>query len=333
MRLSGITNPTTLVACYCQTMLVRLLCMAGTSLLAVVGASAQTYPNKPIRIVTNEVGGGADFVSRLIAQGLTVSLGQQVIVDNRGNIAGELAAKATPDAYTLLLNGGTLWLMPFLRDNMSYDPVKDLSPLSLTSMIPTVLVVHPSVAANSVKELIALARANPGKLNYGSGSSSAPTHLAAELFKSMANLNIVRIPFRGSGPALNGLIGGEVQMMFPNAAAAQPHIKSGRLKALAVASSQPSALAPGLPTVAATVPGFESASLMGMFAPARTPAKLVQFLNQEIVRVLNRAEVRQKLFAAGVDSVGTTPEQFAVTIKSEMARLGKVIRDGGIRAE
>ena len=304
--------------------------------LMVLGAgvvSGQDYPNKPIRIVTGASGGGGDFASRLIGQGLTDRLGQQVVVDNRGNIAGEIVSKAPPDGYTLLVEGASFWIAPLLQKT-PYDPVRDFAPITVAVSTPNILAVHPSVTANSVKELIALAKARPGALNYASGGTGGSAHLAGELLKAMAGVNIVHIPYRGTGPAVTALIGGQVQLMLANAAAVTPHVKSGRLRALAVASAQPSALAPGLPTMATSgLPDFESVLMLGIFAPARTPATLIDRLNQEIVRVLNGADVKAKLFAAGVEPVGSSPKEFAATLKSDMAKWGKVIKDAGIRAD
>ena len=217
----------------------------------------QSYPNRPVRIVTTEPGSGTDLMARIIAQELTGGLGQPVIVDNRGIIAMELVAKAAPDGYTLLLYTSPLWLTPIFRDRVPWDPVKDFSTITAATATPNVLVVHPSLPVVSVKELIALGKARPGELNYGSGSTGASAHIAAELFKAMAGVDIVRVAFKGTGAALNSLIGGQIQLMFPAAGSATPHVKSGRLKALAVTSSAPSALAPGLPTMAAAgVPGM-----------------------------------------------------------------------------
>ena len=296
--------------------------------------SGQAYPNKPIRITTTESGGGSDFIARMIAQGITGPLGQPVIVENRGGgatISGEIVAKATPDGYTLMVAAGTLWIGTLLRKT-SYDPVKDFSPITLAVSTPNILVVHPSVA-NSVKELIALAKAKPGQLNYGSGATGASSHLAAELFKSMAGVNIVRIPYKGSGPAVNAVIGNEVQMMFPNGALVVGHAKTGRLKALAVTSAEPSSVLPDLPTVAASgLPGYESELHTGIFAPAKTPAAIVKRLNQEAVRYLRTPEAKDGFMkSGGSEVVASTPEQFGAKIKSEMVRLGKVIKEAGIR--
>jgi tripartite-type tricarboxylate transporter receptor subunit TctC len=298
-------------------------------------ASSQSYPNKPIRIVTIEAGGGGDLAARLIAQGLSGSLGQQVLVDNRGGgvIAIEIVAKAPPDGYTLLLYGGTLWIGPLLQ-KVSWDPVRDFSPITLAVTFPNIVAVHPSMPVKSVKELTALAKARPGELNYGSGSIGASTHLAAELFKSMAGVNIVRVPYKGGGPATIALVTGEVQLMFATVGLVTPHVKSGRLRALAVTTAQPSALAPGLPTVAASgVPGYESASILGILAPAKTPEGIINRLNQEIVRALHRPEVKERLFSSGVETVGSSPVELAATMRAESAKWGKVVKEAGIRAE
>ena len=298
-------------------------------------ACGQNYPNKPIRIVTSEPGGGSDFTARVLAQGLTVSLGQQVIVDNRaGTItAAQIMTKAAADGYTLLSYNNSLWTLPLLQ-KMSYDPVRDFSPIILATRSPNILVVHPSVPVNSVRELIAFAKASPGKLNYASGTVGSSNHLAAELFKALAGVNIARIAYKGSGFAVSDLIGGQVQLMFATAGSVAQHVKSGRLRTLAVTSAQPSALAPGLPTLAASgVPGYESVTMYGMYAPANSPAMLINRLNQEADRFLDMPDTKERFFNAGVETVGGSPQDFAAAIKSDMARLGKVIKDAGIRAE
>ena len=301
--------------------------------LGVDAAFSQAYPNKPIRVTTTESGGGSDIVARQIAQGITGPLGQPVIVENRGGgatISGEILAKATPDGYTLMVAAGTLWIGTLLRKT-SYDPIKDFAPITLAASTPNILVVHPSVAG-SVKELITLAKSRPGQLNYGSGATGASSHLAAELFKSMAGVNIVRIPYKGSGPAVTAVIGNEVQMMFPNGSLVITHIKTGRLRGLAVTSAEASAVLPELPTVAASgLPGYESELHTGLFAPAKTPLAIIRRLNQDTVRFLRTPEARDWfLKSGGSEVVAGTPEQFGAKIKSEMVRLGKVIRDAGI---
>ena len=294
-------------------------------------ALAQAYPAKPVRIVTVAPGSANDIVARLIAQELRPVFGQTVIVDNRGTIAAESVARAPADGYTLLLYGSAVWLSPFIRSNTPWDPVKDFAPITLVAASPNIIVVHPSLPVKSVRELIALARARPGELNYAAGSLGAAPHLAAELFKAMAKLDIVRVSYKGTGGSLIGLLSGEVEMMFPTAGSVTPHIRSGKLRALAVTSLQPTALAPGLPLLAAALPGYESVSLNGMFAPARTPDPVIRQLNTEIARIMKRADVKEKLVAAGTDAMATTPEEFAVTIQSEMAKWGKLIREAGIR--
>ena len=316
-----------------MTRLVVTMFSAGV-MLSVSMTCAQNYPNKPIRIATGGAGGGSDFVSRQIAQGISGPLGQQVIVDNRGSlISVETAAKAAPDGYTLLVAGNPLWLLPLLQ-NVSFDPVRDFSPISLVSRAPSIVVVHPSVAVNSVRELITLAKARPGKLNYASSGTGGSPHLSAELFKSMAGVNIVQIPYKSPGTAINDLIGGHVDLMFAASGAIEPHIKSGRLRALAVTSAEPSPLLPGLPTVSATgLPGYESSTIQGVLAPARTPIAIINLLNREIVRTLNRPDVKERFVGAGIETVGSSPERFAAAMKSEMTRMGKVIKEAGIRPE
>ncbi len=306
----------------------------GLLALAAGEAAAQDFPIKPIRILTADAGGGNDLAARLIAQGIAGSLGQNVIVENRpANIAGEFVAKAPHDGYILLLTSSSFIVAPLMQ-KVPYDPVSDFLAISLATTSPNVLVVHPSVPAKSVKDLVALAKARPGELNYGSGPNGTSSHLAAELFKAMAGINIVRISYKGGGPAVNALIAGEVQVMLGTTGTTLPHVRTGRLRALAVTSAEMSPLAPGLPTVtAAGVPGYQSVSFNGLFAPARTPAVVINRINQELVRFLKTPEARERLLNAGMDPVASSPEQFAAMIKSEMATMGKVIRDAGIRTE
>ena len=298
--------------------------------------SGQAYPNKPIRLVTSTPGGGADFVARIAAQGLSTQLAQQVIVDNRGSgiIIGEIVAKAPADGHTVLVAGPTLWLAPFLYERLSWDPVRDFSPVTLAVSSPNILVVHPSVAANSVRELIALAKARPGALNYATGGAGSTPHLAAELFKAMAGVDLTRINYKGSGMAINDLIGGQVQVMFVVGSAGMPHVKSGRLRALAVTAAQPTRLFAGMPTVAESgLPGYQSVNNVGIFVPARTPAAIIARLNEESVRVFNSTEVKDRVLNSGSEVAAGTPAQFAAALKAEMAAMGKVIRNAGIRAE
>ena len=297
---------------------------------------AQGYPARPVHIITAESGSGGDIVGRLVVPGLSAGLGQAVVVENRGgppvNSAGAVA-KAAPDGHTLLLHGATVWLLPFMQD-AGYDVLRDLAPVTQLVSAPNVLVVNPALAVSDVKSLIALAKARPGELNYTSGPSGSTSHLTTELFKSMAAVNLVRVPFKGTAPALNDVIGGHLELMFSVAVSVTPHVKSGRLRALAIASAQPSAVAPGLPTIASFgLPGFESVITLGILAPARTLAAVLSRINREVALAANVAEVKDKIFATGAEVVAGTPEQFAATMKSEMVRMGKVIKDAGIRPD
>jgi len=296
---------------------------------------SQSYPNKPIRMVTNEVGGGGDFVGRLIAQGISGSLGQPVIIDNRGGgvIPGEIVSKAPHDGYTLLIAGGSLWIGPLLRKT-PYDAVRDFLPITIATKAPNILVVQPSLPVRSVKELISLAKAKPGALNYSTGSPGSSTHIAAELFKAMAGIDIVRIPYKGSSAGVNAVISGAVQMTFGDGASVDPQVNAGKLTALAVTSAAPSALAPGLPTVAASgLPGYESVQINALFAPARTPATIINRLNEEIVRFLQTPGANARFLNSGLEVAGGSPDELAVKMKSEIVRLGKVIKNAGINAD
>ena len=312
----------------------RVLARSAIVVCAVApAADAQPYPAKPVRIITAEVGGGGDFIARVVAGGLTTALGQQFVVENRGGLLSiDTVAKAPPDGYTLLLIGSTFWIAPLLQKT-NYDPHRDFSPITLTGTSPNILVVHPSLPVKTVKDLVALAKARPGDLNYGSGAAGTSSQLAAELFKSMAGVNIVQVPYRGNGPAMIGLTSGQVQVMFSNVNLTAPHLAAKRLTALAVTSLEPSTMAPGLPSVAATVTGYESIARWALFAPAGTPAAIVSRLNQEAVKSLTRPDVKEKLLHSGVDAVGSSPEAFTAGMRVEMTRLEKVIRQAGLRVE
>jgi len=254
-------------------------------------AQPQAYPVKPVRIVVSEAGGAGDFVARILSQGYAASMGQQVVVDNRGGgvIAGDVVARSAPDGYTLLLYGNTLWLLPMMRKQVPYDPHRDFLPVSLLTRAPAILLVHPSLPVKSVKELIALARARPGQLNYASAALGTSNHLAAEFFKHMAKVNIVRVAFRGAASAFTSVMSGQVDVMFMLGAGILPMLQSGRVRALAITSQQPSPLFPNLPTVAsAGLPGYEVYSLFGLFTPAGAPSTIVSRLNQETVTGTSR---------------------------------------------
>ena len=310
------------------------LCIAA---IVIPDATAQSYPVKPVRaIVTTPPGGGVDMVARLVAKHLTAAFAQSVIVDNRGGANGiigvDLAAKAPADGHTLLFIGNNFWVLPFLKDNVPYDPVADFAPVTLAVRSPNILVVHPSLPVNSVRELIALARARPGQLNYAAGSIGSTIHLAAELFKAMAGVKITYVPYKGAAPAMTDLMAGQAQMMF--GLSVMHHVRASRMKALAIATAQPSELAPGLPTVAAAgLPGFESAVLYSVMVKSGTPAALIERLHEEIARGLNGADVRALLLQDGSEVVASSPAQLAATVKAEMSRWGKIIRDNRIRAD
>ena len=314
-------------------------CFAWISLVAMTAlatgmASGQDYPNKPVRIITSGVGGSGDFISRLIAPGLSNLLGQPVIVENRpGFISDETVSKAPPDGYTLLVHGNAMWIAPLMQ-KVNYDPIRDFSPISLLQTYSSVLVVHPSLPVKSVKELIALAKAKPGQLNYGTSAIGGGAHLASELLKSMAGVNIVQINYKNVAATMTALISGEVQMAFTNLPEASTHIKSGRLRGLAIGNLQPSALFPSLPTVAASgLPGFEAGQFTGMFAPAKTPVSVINRLNREALQVLKQADLKEKFFNSGMEPLSSSPEEFAAMIKSDIATWGKVIKEAGIRIE
>ncbi|HKA40566.1 MAG TPA: tripartite tricarboxylate transporter substrate binding protein [Burkholderiales bacterium] len=299
-------------------------------------AYSQNYPTRPVRIVTAGVGGSSDFASRVIAQAISGPLGQQVIVDNRpsGVIPGEIVAKSPPDGYTLLVSSNLLWIQPFLRGNMPYDAARDFLPISQTNRQPSLVVVHPSLPVRTMKEFIALVKARPGELNYAAGAIGSQDHLAAELFKSMAHVNIVGIFYKTGATRMADLVGGHVQLSFSTGGTVMPHVRSGRLRALAVTSAQPTPLAPGIPTVAASgVPGYEAIQILGVFAPARTPAAIIGRLNQEIVRALGEHEVKERFLSSGVETVGTSPEEFAAVIGSDSAKWERLIKATGIRAD
>lgn len=307
--------------------------LVGVSLCAVV--TAQTYPSKPIRVVTSSIGGGNDLATRIIAQALSPALGQPVVVDNRHNdIPGELVKHAAADGYTLLVAGSSHWLLPYLRTHVPFDPIKDYAPITLAVRSPNVIVTHPALPVTSTADLVALAKAKPGVLNYASGSTGSSNHLAAELFKSMAQVDIVRIAYKGSAPALTATISNEVQLMFGNTGAVMSHVRARRLKAIAVTSAEPTELAPDLPTVRSTgLPGYEATTMYGFFAPAQTPGSVIERLNREIVRALRRTDIKERFFTAGVETVGSAPQQLTDAMRSEMSTLGRLIVDKGIRDE
>ena len=303
-------------------------------------AAADAYPAKPIRfVVAFPPGGGTDIIARSIAQKLAERLAQQVVVDNRpgagGNIGTDIVAKSAPDGYTMLMgSAGPLAINASLFASMPFDPVRDLAPVTLAASTPNVLVVHPSLKAATVNELIALAKARPGEINFASSGHGTPAHLAGELFNSMAGVKMVHVPYKGAAPALADLLGGQVQLMFSTMPPALPHVKDGKLRALAVTSSKRSRAMPELPTVdEVALPGFEANTWHGVVVPAGTPAAVVVRLNREIVAILHMPEVVARLSGQGAEALGSTPEEFAAYIKSETLKWAKVVRDSGAKAE
>ena len=307
--------------------------------ISVSPAAAQTYPSKPVRLIAaSSPGSGVDIVGRIVAQKLGERLGQQVVVDNRagagGNLGAEIAAKAAPDGYTLFMGTPAQTINSGLYRTLNYDLVRDFAPVSLLTTGHYAIVVHPSLPVKSVKELTTLARARPGQLFYASAGNGNATHLAAALFSSMTHIELVHVPYKGSGPALTDLIGGQVQLMFSNLTAALPYVKAARLRALAVTGEKRSPAAPDLPTVMeAGVPGYVVASWFGILLPAGAPRELIMRLNSELAQVMRAPDVRERLATDGAEPTFSTPEKFGDFIKAEIAQWSKVIRDAKIAPE
>ncbi len=285
----------------------------------------ENFPDRPIRIVTAAPGGGNDIGSRIIAQGVTGPLGVPVIVENRGSYpAREIVAHAEPDGHTLYVVGNVLWTGP-LWQNEPYDPLAQFSPITMVATRPFLLVAHPSSKVNSVNDLIALAKARPKEIKIARTTLGSDGHLAVELLKSLAGIDVLVVPYGGSGPALRGVVSGQAQMSFSGLGAAEPFIRTGRLKAIAVTSLHPSTLSPGLPTVAASIPGYEIIGITGVYAPAKTPRAIINRLNREIVRYIKSPDGLEKFTAKGDEVVGSTPEEHVARIRSEVAKYGKLI--------
>jgi tripartite-type tricarboxylate transporter receptor subunit TctC len=316
--------------------LIFILALAAPAL----SAQAQSYPSKPIRLVCPFPPGGAvDIASRATAHTLSQILGQPVTVDNRpgagGNIGAEITAKAAPDGYTLLMTtSGIMGINPALYSKIPFDSVKDFSPVSMLVSLNNVLVLHPSVPAKSVQEVIAMAKAQPGKLTYASSGNGTSIHLSGELFKSMAGVDMLHIPYKGSSPAVTDLLAGQVNMMFDNIPSSLPHIKSGKLRALAVTGSKRSPSLPDLPTIAeAGVPGYDSYVWFGVVAPAGTPPEIIAKLNAALVKTAATPEFRDRLTGQGYDVMSSTPEQMATSIRGEIAKWGKVVKASGAKVD
>jgi tripartite-type tricarboxylate transporter receptor subunit TctC len=298
-------------------------------------AVAQEYPSKPIRFI---VGPGPDVLARIVGQKLTDAWGQQVLVDQRpgagGIIAADTVAKSPADGYTMLLSTGTYTTIPSLYRKVPYDFVRDLQPVTLLATLPFLLVAHPSVPANNVQQLIQLARARPGQLNYASSGNGTTAHLAGEMLKNMAKINIVHVPYKGTVPGVTDLVAGQVHIMFAIIQSSLPYVQAGRLKALGVSSTKRSASAPQVPTIAESgLPGYEFISWNGVHVPAATPRPIAGKLNVELLRIIAIPDVKEKMFGLGMDIAGGTPEEFGALVKSDIAKWAKVIREAGIQPE
>ena len=326
--------------------LINMLRLLGQCVLAAILAClstgtvhSQTYPAKPVRIVVPFApGGGTDVIARYLAAGMTESLKRQVLVDNRaganGIVGTDIVARAPADGYTLLFVSSPHSVNPSMYAKLPYDTLRDFSPVSMVASSPYILVTHPSLPARNVKELIALARKRPDQILYASGGSGSSAHLTAELFNQMAGVKLREVPFKGAGPALIGTLSGEVALVFGNALTVKPHIESGRLRALGIASAQRSRSAPDLPTIAeAGVPGFRSDAVLGLLAPARTPRQVVDLLNAEAHKVMRQPESVEAMRGMAVDTALSTPEEFGRLIESEMHRWSKVVRALNLKAE
>ena len=302
--------------------------------------AADRWPDRPIHLVVPyPAGGPLDAVARLTAQKVSADVGQPIVVENRpgagGNIGAEYVARAAPDGYTLLLGAvATHAINPTLYAHIPYDAQKDFEPVTQIASTPNVLIVNPSLPVHSVRELIAYAKAHPGTLNFGSGSTGSAGHLAGELFKRMAGIDMTHVPYKGAAPAMTDLIAGQVQLMFDNLASALTQIKAGKVRALAVTTAKRTPLAPDLPTIAESgLPGFDINTWFGLFVPAKTPQPVVQRLHDEFVKALNAPDVREKMLALGAEPVGNTPAQFAAYIRTESGKYAKVIKASGAKVD
>ena len=310
--------------------------------LGVLGgeALAQAWPSKPIRyVVPYAPGGSTDIVARVLAQKLSASLGQQVIVDNRpgagGSIGADMVAKSPPDGYTMVTAvTGIMAINQFLYRKLPFDPEKDFAPVTQVGSLPLILVVHPSIPAKNVKELIAIAKARPGQLNYGSSGVGTATHMTTELYKSMAGVDIVHIPYKGSGQVMGDIVGGQLALIFDQIVSSLPHVQGGKLRMLAITSAKRFVSLPDLATVAESgVPGYESISWAGVAVPAGTPKDIIGRLHGEFVKALALPDIRERFIRDGIEPVGSTPEQFAEHIRRERIKWAKVVKDSGARAE
>jgi tripartite-type tricarboxylate transporter receptor subunit TctC len=303
-------------------------------------ASGQSYPAKPIRfVVPFAPGGSTDLLARFLAQQLTTALGQTVVVDNRAGAGGvmgaEMTARAPADGYTVMLgSAGPLTINPNIRDKTPYDTLRDFAPITLATVSPFTLVVHPASPAKNVKELIALAKTKPGELNFGSAGNGSVGHFSTEQFMTLTGTKLVHVPYKGAGPAVTDLLGGRLNLMFENLPTIIPHVRSGKLRLLGVGTLQRSALAPEFPTIAEEgVPGYDSATVFGVLAPAKTPPAIIGKLNAEMVKILKSAQGKTALAERGLEVVGSTPQEYGAQIKDEFTRYGRIAKAAGIRVD
>jgi len=308
-------------------------------LLIALPAAAQGYPAKPVRLVVPfPPGGPTDIVSRLLAPKMAAALGQQMVIENRGGAGGaigtEQVAKSAPDGYTLVMGTiGGLAVAKSLNPKLGYDTLRDLAPITQSVSVTSILVVHPSVPAKTVREVLAIARAAPGKLNYASSGNGTITHLAGELLKLTGKVNIAHVPYKGGAPALVALVSGEVDMSYENSLIITPHIRSGKVRGIAVTSAKRSALLPELPTIAETLPGYSASGWYGLLAPSATPKTVIARLNAEAVKALRAPDVIDKLTGQGAEPVGSTPEEFTAFIRSETDKWANLVKAANMRAD
>jgi tripartite-type tricarboxylate transporter receptor subunit TctC len=319
--------------------MVRLIALVLCSLFVVAAGAQDAYPSRPLKfILPFPPGGGTDILGRVIAERLSASLGQPVVTENRGgaggNVGAEAAAHSAPDGYTIVLVAPSLAISPSLYSKLNYDPVKDLAPIGLVATVPNVMITNPAVEAKNLQEFIALARSRPGAMNYGSGGAGTSNHLAGELFNIVTGARLVHVPYKGVNLAMQGVLAGEIQLVFIGIPAALPHIKAGKLRALALVAPQRSPALPEVPTVAeAGLRDFEVTTWYGIMTPAGTPRPIVSRLNAELVKIMHAPDVKERLAAMATDPLTSTPEEFAAYLKREIAKWGDVVRKANLKAD
>jgi tripartite-type tricarboxylate transporter receptor subunit TctC len=319
--------------------MVRLIALMLCSIFVSAAGAQEAYPSRPVRfILPFPPGGGTDILGRVISERLAASLGQPVVTENRGgaggNVGAEAAAHSAPDGYTIVLVAPSLAISPSLYSKLNYDPVKDLAPISLVATVPNVMITNPSVEAKNLQEFIALARARPGAMNFGSGGAGTSNHLAGELFNIVTGAKLVHVPYKGVNLAMQGVLAGEIQLVFIGIPAALPHIKAGKLRALALVAPQRSPALPEVPTAAeAGLKDFEVTTWYGVMTPAGTPRPIVSRLNAELVKIMHMPDVKERLAGMATDPLTSTPEEFAAYLKQEIAKWGDVVRKANLKAD